>query len=133
MAVEVKEEAGKKHSVYVYGTLRPGDGEPHVIPGQIFDLGWFPGLKMLSPDKGEFVVAERVEVSDDQLTSLDSYEGYYPSDPRNSLYIRVPYLDGWTYIYNKPLASETHKLIPGGDWLTYRNELHGSNANAIRL
>lgn len=113
----------KLHNVYVYGTLRPGNGEVHVIPGVIYDLGWYPGLKMLTPDKGKFVIAERLEVDDRRLEELDAYEGYDRLNPRESLYIRVPYLDGWVYIYNRDL--DKRQPIPDGDWLKHRGQEKG--------
>lgn len=113
------------YNVYVYGTLRPGNGEPFVIPGEIYDLGWYPGLKLLPETDGKFVVAERIEADDERLAKLDSYEGYYEDDHKHSLYLRVPFLDGWVYVYNRPLEGRTPVL--SGDWLSYRGETGGVN------
>lgn len=108
------------HVLYVYGTLRRG-GPTVKIPGQLFNLGWFPGLKTYGP--GE-VVAERIEVDD--LTAIDRYEGYCEEDRDGSLYVRKPYLDGYLYEYNRDV-NPVYK-IESGDWLDFTQEKEGKNA-----
>lgn len=106
------------HVLYVYGTLRTGKGPTVRIPGVMYDLGWFPGVKLdRSTNVGPTFVAERIEVSDDRLKRFDKYEGYRPDDPEGSLYVRVPVLDGWIYEYNRPVAGNL--VIEDGDWLRY--------------
>ena len=106
--------------LYTYGTLRPGGDNIVKAQGQLFDLGWFPGVKLDLP--GEFV-CEPVEIED--WASVDRYEGYMPHDPANSLYIRKPFLDGFIYEYNQWVNPV--KLIRSGDWLDYRQEQRGLN------
>ena len=109
----------------VYGTLRPGKSETVKVPGQLFDLGWFPGIKLGWP--GE-VVCEPIEIDD--WGPVDRYEGYDPTDPGNSLYIRrqlVDISDGlngfFIYEYNHDINPV--KLIQTGDWLDYTAQERG--------
>jgi gamma-glutamylcyclotransferase (GGCT)/AIG2-like uncharacterized protein YtfP len=114
------------HFVYVYGTLRPGGKELHMVPGVMFDMGYYPGVKLGAPDGGKFVVCEKVEVSDTRLAQLDRYEGFHKDDPAHSLYLRVPYLDGHIYVYNQ--GFEGRRVVEGGDWLKHKNQSRGSAA-----
>lgn len=113
-----------KHIIYVYGTLRPGAGETVLIPGTMYDLGWYPGVKL--GGKSQFV-AERIEVDDDRLQQLDNYEGYNPHNHESSLFIRRHYLDGWIYEYNQQLTGS--QVISSGDWLAYTKEKKGRAAH----
>jgi len=114
------------HIVYVYGTLRPGGSETVRVPGTMFSMGHFPGIKLEGADSSNFVVCERIEVSDVRLAQLDRYEGYHPDDPAHSLYLRVPYLDGHIYVYNQSFDGK--QLIESGDWLEYTGGSKGSAA-----
>ncbi|MDZ7689718.1 MAG: gamma-glutamylcyclotransferase family protein [Balneolaceae bacterium] len=62
---------------------------------------------------------------------LDHYEGYYPADPENSLYLREQRtvrsatepdntFNAWIYLYNKPTTHLT--LISSGDYLSFLEE-----------
>lgn len=117
------------HTLYVYGTLRPGGAVTHLVPGELYELGWYPGLKLLAPDSHSWVVTERIEVDDEQLSNLDTYEGYDPEDELNSLYLRRPYLGGWIYVYNSKL--EGRRLIESGDWLAHRESKSGTAADKV--
>lgn len=114
------------HKVYVYGTLRPGNTETVLVPGTLYDVSWFPGIKLniecLSVEGVDtvFTTCEILEVDDKRLKELDRYEGYYPSDPLRSLYIRRPYRDGFIYEYNHSV--EGLIKIKSGDWLQYKYE-----------
>lgn len=112
----------KYHVLYVYGTLRTGRGELVAVPGRLYNLGWYPGCKLQSPEANEFFTAERLEdVSEQALRSYDAYEGYNPDDEANSLYIRRPYLDGWIYEYNHSISED--RRIPSGNWFDEVKEL----------
>lgn len=108
--------------VYAYGTLRPGLGETVEIDGAIYDLGWFPGIKLNHPGK---VVCERIEVHD--ISATDAYEGYNEKYPEESLYIRKRFLDGFIYEFNGPVNPV--KKILSGDWLDYTQEKRGRNGH----
>lgn len=111
--------------IAVYGTLRSDASNGQLlasgakrlgmdkISGQLFQLGWFPGLKTAT--EGE-VVVEVHEIEDEALPdSLDSYEGY------PSLYGRhqVTTAEGrtvWVYEYNGNVDGRPR--IESGDWAT---------------
>lgn len=89
-------------------------------PGQLYDLGDYPGLL---PGKGQ-VNGEVYRVLNPQVWSiLDPYEDYFPENETDSLYVRrqVELIDGtglvWTYIYNRSV-SDSHR-IDDGDWRRY--------------
>jgi gamma-glutamylcyclotransferase (GGCT)/AIG2-like uncharacterized protein YtfP len=104
--------------LYTYGTLRPGTTSPIKVKGTLHDLGWFPGIKLGGT---EDVVCEKVEIED--WAGVDRYEGYIPDEPESSLYIRVPYEDGFIYEFNRqpPEGSQ----IKSGDWLQHKQEKAG--------
>ena len=104
--------------LYTYGTLRPKRQEFPVyyfVKGVLYDLGRFPGIKLGGED---FVVCGKVTVKD--WGPVDRYEGYDPDDHERSLYIRVPYLDGFIYEFNRPV--DGYPVIPGGDWAKHHAE-----------
>lgn len=107
-----------KRQVLVYGTLRPFTNKNIVrVPGHLYDLGSFPGLK-LDNSSDTMVTCESIEVTDEELERLDMYEGYDPSDPDNSLYIRRKLDWGpFIYEYNDPWGNLPKKsIVPSGDW-----------------
>lgn len=104
--------------LYVYGTLRPGGQDTVTIEGQMFDLGWFPGVRLDLP--GE-VVCEKILIEDWRRT--DAYEGYNEKYPEDSLYVRKPFLDGWIYEYNQEFNPV--KRVLSGDWLDYTQQERG--------
>lgn len=106
--------------LYAYGTLRPGGPDIVKVQGSLYDLGWFPGIKL--GGTGE-VVCERITVEDWQ--AVDRYEGFREDDPENSLYLRVPYLDGFIYEFNREV--NPIKLVQSGDWLDYTKKERGVN------
>lgn len=122
------------NTLYVYGTLRPGKEENsfRLYGFKMFDLGWFPGIiRTNNVDPDDFVVVESTKVTDGQLDVIDSYEGYNPHDPARSLYLRKRIMDGWIYVYNRPINSETDFEVPGGDWLEYRKTGSGGAEHMI--
>jgi gamma-glutamylcyclotransferase (GGCT)/AIG2-like uncharacterized protein YtfP len=125
------------HQVLVYGTLRPGTAPTVTIPGVMFNLGSYPGIKLeeaasaaVGSTLGQHTfTAEIVEVSDEVLARLDQYEGYYEDAPEASLYIRRRYVDvengvdAWIYEYNNDFDPD--RRVECGDWLTYTGEPRG--------
>ena len=108
----------KRHQVLVYGTLRPFTNTNVVrVPGHLYDLGSFPGVR-LDNSSDTMVTCEVIEVTDEELERLDQYEGYRPSDPDNSLYIRRKLDWGpFIYEYNDPFGNLSEKyIVPSGDW-----------------
>ena len=113
-------------TLLVYGTLRPNKRETVILKGyKMYNLGWYPGV--CCTVKGEdSVVCERIVVKDEaHLRSLDSYEGCNGNQP-SCLYHRVKHGDDWIYLYNGPL--EDYPEVPDGDWLTFKGQQAGSNA-----
>lgn len=120
------------HKIFVYGTLRPGVSEPVMVPGQMFDLGWFPGAVNIETAVDTYFMAETIEVDDAGLARLDSYEGYNPDHPASSLYVRKAYQDGFIYQYNGNVEGKMPvPTDPQGcsDWLDYTQMKEGCNAS----
>jgi len=134
--------AHKPEYVAVYGSLRQGfelpdspkpdtklrDRGPCRIPGDLYDLGGYPGLV---PGDGE-AIGELYEVPDLSVFSiLDEYERYRAEDHEDSLYLRKAVrlskpanIDAWVYVYNRDVTREP--LIASGDWSTHRDKAAGS-------
>jgi gamma-glutamylcyclotransferase (GGCT)/AIG2-like uncharacterized protein YtfP len=134
-----------KGYVFFYGTLLPRLAPPEIEPtvrklrrvgrgfvrGQLFDLGEYPGAILTrngQPIKGQvFEIPEAPEI----LHRLDAFEGFDPSSPESSLFVRkrrhAQLEDGrkifcWVYAYNGPL--KTARAVGGGDYS--RARLHRS-------
>lgn len=107
-----------KDIVYVYGTLRPGLKETRTIKGTMFDLGAFPGVKL---DGDGVVVVEKITT--EKLKAFDLYEGFDERHPDTSLYLRVPFEDGWIYVINGPVRGAP--VVENGDWLLHKNLKEG--------
>jgi gamma-glutamylcyclotransferase (GGCT)/AIG2-like uncharacterized protein YtfP len=124
------------HTVFVYGTLRPGFKENEVrLKGCLYDLGWYPGVLRREDDTDNATfLAEKVVVDDDTLNTLDRYEGYDPARPENSLYTRVMVNEGgnegWLYVYNGSPPVET--FLVDGDWLAHTGEECGSSRHLLQ-
>ena len=116
----------KTEIVYVYGTLRPGTGEKILVPGTLYDMGWFPAI-VINPYLASVVVCEKIEVK--HLDHVDAYEGYHPDYVKESLYIRRKYLDGWIYEINPHKDFNKNRVVASGDWLEYTQKERGENAN----
>ncbi|MFB6283159.1 MAG: gamma-glutamylcyclotransferase [Halobacteria archaeon] len=58
------------------------------IPGRLYEVGNYPGLKLGGADM-EKVEVELYEILEsDIIDTLDRYEGYIPSDPGSSLFLK---------------------------------------------
>ena len=114
--------------VAVYGSLREGFALPDApdvgsalldrgncrIPGQLYDLGEYPGLV---PGEGS-VVGDLFEVRDlSVFRLLDRYERYDALHPKDSLYLRrvvrllQPQVDAWVYLYNRTVEGKAPHRI----------------------
>ncbi|MBF0236655.1 MAG: gamma-glutamylcyclotransferase [SAR324 cluster bacterium] len=143
--------------VFVYGTLLQGlcrhsaleSGEflgPAMIDATMYDLGFFPGIKVTSG----MVIGELYHVSSEVLGRLDDIEGFSPSDHSSSLYIRQEIsvrklcdgtrVSGYVYVYNHSVG--THPVVVHGDYRRYILEkkheqqwivAYGSNLSRERL
>lgn len=128
--------------VFFYGTLmtpfnRPG--RQRVTPklsfsgrgrirAALFDLGIYPAAVPAEDDSQ--VWGEVYEMLDPVavLDVLDDIEGFRPSEPAHSLYLRRPVevimdggrgLEAWAYFYNAPLGRASR--IASGDYLEHLN------------
>jgi len=125
--------------VFFYGTLMTGFDrrrrigiDPKMryrgrgwIYAALFDLGLYPAA--VPADEGRvwgevFEMLEPAAV----LDALDEIEGYRPSEPDNSLYVRSEVSvhlpedaveKAWAYFYNAPLGRAPR--IASGDYLEY--------------
>jgi len=121
--------------LFVYGTLRMGFGEDWqrrvgaefagrgTIRGNLYDLGDYPGARVLGAEPGQRVSGELYRLRDPEiaLKTLDSYEEFSPLVPKKSLFVRELVsvtLEGgrkkraWAYLYNRGIAGA--RLIPTG-------------------
>lgn len=120
---------------FVYGTLKRGQSNHHLIAhvaraitaatvaGRLYDLGPFPALGP-GDDRvhGELVLIAPALLAP-TLRLLDELEGFVPSDPRGSIYLReiaeATTARGQTiaanlYRYNRDPAAL--RYLPGGEW-----------------
>lgn len=125
--------------VFFYGTLMSGfrrAGRERIvtmlepegrgsIQAALFDLGLYPAAIPAS-DSRVWGEVHRMTDVDAVLAALDEIEGYRPSEPDASLYIRVEttatfddhrVADVWVYFYNAPLGRA--QLIASGDYLEH--------------
>jgi gamma-glutamylcyclotransferase (GGCT)/AIG2-like uncharacterized protein YtfP len=125
--------------VFFYGTLMSGFKRPGRarldstlqpegrgwIPAALFDLGIYPAAIPAS-DSRVWGEVHRMLDEDAVLSTLDEIEGYRPSEPDQSLYMRVEtpvtFDDGhsttaWAYFYNAPLGRA--QRIESGDYLEH--------------
>lgn len=116
-----------KHMVAVYGTLKRGHNNSHLLKGArfigedslsgltLFNLGPYPGA-LAKPSEG--VLVEVYDVNDQILTELDILEDYFPAAPGDSLYLRkrmaTKHGPAWVYIYNRPVQHQ--QRISSGTW-----------------
>ena len=118
--------------VFVYGGLMRGFDLHHYMErasfvgegstaGVLFSLGQYPGLMDgAGTARGEVYRFDDLPAA---LDILDDVEDYNPTDPENSLYVRVVRqvrmddgrtLDAWVYVYNRRVADQAP--VPGGNW-----------------
>jgi gamma-glutamylcyclotransferase (GGCT)/AIG2-like uncharacterized protein YtfP len=115
--------------LFVYGTLHPDRAPAEIasivrlfrpvstatILGRLYDLGPYPGV-LLDVPQPEPIPGHLFQLPDlpDALPALDAYEGYDPTGPGTSLYLRQrtqAHLPGgsatlcWVYVYNRPIPS----------------------------
>ena len=127
--------------VFFYGTLmsgfkRPGRSRIDAklasegrgwISASLFDLGIYPAA-IPATDTRVWGEVHRMLDGEAVLNALDEIEGYQPTRPDASLYMRsetaVTFDDGhvasaWVYFYNAPLGRA--QRIESGDYLEHLN------------
>lgn len=95
---------------------------PHgkcLIPGNIYDLGRYPALKL--DGLRQSVHGELYEVNDpeplallDQYEANDNYDPTLPGFTRRLVQLDFPRQFAWVYEYDGPVKSE--QLISSEDW-----------------
>ena len=125
--------------LFLYGTLLPHQAPTEVadivrqlhrvgpasVRGRLYDLGEYPGA-ILDDSSDATISGEVFELLNNQalLPVLDSYEGFDPTNPEDSLFVRtqavVKLSDGrelgcWVYVYNQDPG--TAPLIKSGDYI----------------
>ncbi len=100
------------HKLFVYGTLRTGEGQVAFLQGRLHNFGHFPGItKGNDRIRGEI----REVISDAQLKEFDRYEGF--ADKPDDLYKRektwVTLEDGtrvetWVYWFNRTVPANSY-------------------------
>lgn len=119
-----------RHLVFVYGTLKRGCSNHHVLAGQqflgdartipgyrLYNLGEYPGM-IASPDDTLGVLGEVWSVDAPTLARLDAFEGTAEGLYRRELVkLLPPFADHPvdTYLYAQSVAHR--RLIPDGLWL----------------
>ena len=121
--------------VFVYGTLRKGYGNHHLlrdanflgeaqVKATMYLMGYIPYVS-LNNDTNT-VHGEVYKIDEDILRRLDQLEGYYPSQPNTSFYNRsvIKTIDGHeAYIYHIEYKEEKEQYkVSSGDWKIYTQE-----------
>ncbi len=120
--------------IFFYGSLRPRyDTQRRIgiasmvrhlgsaeVRGALHDLGAYPALAAGSGP----VLGDLYEVLDSGLSAvLDAFEGFDPSNPSASLYVRervdlvAPAGVAWVYRHHHPLDPAT--IVASGDWVAH--------------
>lgn len=113
--------------IAVYGTLRPGGRAyaafdlahrtrhlgPCRIPGQIVDLGGYPGLIEIDRRSGDGVAGDILTIDDAALIAeLDAYEGSDYERVAVTLLHPADTVDVWRWRHD----ASGGKPVPGNDW-----------------
>lgn len=122
--------------LFVYGTLLLGENEhgrflqkrgmrigAGHIPGQIFDIGGYPGL-IYRPESPDLVIGSVFEVPSTPSfwRFLDEYEGIHENEPEYSrdllpVLVNGSWLDCYVYLFG--LDIQDRLPVEGGDYLRY--------------
>lgn len=114
----------KGDMLFVYGTLRQGEcsdlsirsGAEFVskdeINGDLYDLGWYPGVKLGGDNlvRGDVFQLKDASI----ITQLDTYEGY-PNLYDRSVVETKGGRQVWVYTINRECGD--NERIASGDWL----------------
>ncbi|GAD78768.1 gamma-glutamylcyclotransferase family protein [Vibrio ezurae] len=109
-----------QHLVFVYGTLRQGESNHHLLQGSdllgvyetpaqysLYDFSAYPGIV----EGHSSITGEVYRVSDEVLAKLDILEDIPIEYRRES--IETPFGEAWIYLYQ---GTELGTAIESGDW-----------------
>jgi pyruvate carboxylase len=124
--------------LFLYGTLRPADAPEEIrpavqglrtvdegsLPGRLYDLGEYPGA-VIDLEAEQRILGTVFELPADAavLSRMDQYEGFYPGNLGESLFVRVRQrvelesggsVECWIYEYNQPPLGA--RVITSGRW-----------------
>ena len=123
------------NNVAVYGTLRAGCGNHHILEGltfkrdviqgfKMYDLGGFPYV-VHTGDHDDSIAVEVYEVPDyDTARRLDALEGYHHTQGFTGFYNRIKVrtaLGTEVYLYVFP-QHEGEDEIESGDWVYHTDQ-----------
>lgn len=124
----------KTYTVAVYGTLREGGGNNHLLKGAtleglytlpggycMVDIGYFPGLIECDTTQ-EVVVEVYSSVSTCQLRDMDNLEGNGDFYTRKEVEIEAG-LKAWVYLL--PGEYMSRPIVEEGDWIEYTGRSYG--------
>lgn len=131
---------------FVYGTLLPdqpnfylwGDSIIRMRPakfggGQLHDMGFYPMLVAAEVETAVHgqLISVQAEAYQAVVQRLDELEGYDPTQPDDSAYVRIKVTvtladdgrsaDAWLYQGQLELVADK-PVVPGGNWATYAAE-----------
>jgi gamma-glutamylaminecyclotransferase len=125
-------------NVFVYGTLRKGFWNHHLLKDSKYlgtfredikmdmvDLGAFPGLVPYNGDFSFYVTVEAYEIDNKTLERLDRLEGYPTFYNRKEITIKG--ITGYIYYLNqednniKSSYNNFKTIVKSGDWLEYKH------------
>jgi len=130
----------KKILISVYGSLRKGMGNDHLLSTSnylgdfqtnpefsLYDLGFYPGLKK---DGNTSVTMEVYEVDEKTAERVDRLEGYTPGG-NNTFYdkipIETPYGEASVYVYVNDIPQE--RIVESGDWKAFKQSYFSPTMN----
>jgi gamma-glutamylcyclotransferase (GGCT)/AIG2-like uncharacterized protein YtfP len=93
------------------------------LPGQLYDLGEFPGLKLTGDrarDERAGVTGELYRAQPADIDRLDRFEGAIGDDPlyrRERVELLAPSRTAWVYEYARRV--EAAPPVESGDWRDY--------------
>ncbi|MGG1401584.1 gamma-glutamylcyclotransferase [Bacillus salipaludis] len=117
-------------NVFVYGTLRNGEANDHLLRntriaeqswtnGLMYDTGY--GYPAMSPTRSSRIYGELYSVTEAELLRLDQLEGYTEGS-KDNLYERIEQIvftdkgSFHAYMYIASKENLLKKKIPNGDW-----------------
>jgi len=140
--------------LFAYGTLQPGHVPEEIasavaelrplgkgsVRGILYDLGEYPGAVVDPSSRGRiFGTVFRLSSDENVLRQLDKYEGFDPSTPDQSLFVRKLYpvrlatgrvLPCWIYAYNQ--EPKRARVVTSGRYGKTTAARRGKTAGAPR-